>query len=185
MVTLESLAEREAWCAAQMVELHHVNSFVVMPDERTAEHEPIIAAWKDLHGDCLRMAAARTSDSREALKRALFIQWFEVAEPFFLTGILDIDDQSNATVIELVDEAMQVGDDAELWQMVAWDGQVAEYAFGSTAILVTPPRTFLQALTAGTGLGWLTSDRQRQSCITRGSMGAYFGSLTTTENDAT
>ncbi len=53
--------------------------------------------------------------SKEALKRALFIQWFCLTEPFFLSGINDIDRQAELTVLTQLEQLLSTNEtDAKL-----------------------------------------------------------------------
>ncbi|MDQ3534286.1 MAG: hypothetical protein M3421_01505 [Bacteroidota bacterium] len=62
----------------------------------------------------------------EALKRGLFIQWYALAEPNYLTGIADVDEQAESKIIHLLSEVIINGNvDEELCWMLdyypAWD----------------------------------------------------------------
>jgi len=52
--------------------------------------------------------------AREALKCALFLQWYEVAEPFYLTGILQLDGPSKAAVLRHAEEFLADADNRDL-----------------------------------------------------------------------
>ncbi len=59
--------------------------------------------------------------SQEAVKRALFIQWYCLAEPSFLSGIWDIDPLAELAVCTHLDSLLRDGQmDAELTEMLQY-----------------------------------------------------------------
>ena len=173
MNDIDDIANNERWCRDQLAGIRATNPWALMPDERTAEHEPIIQRWRQTHAAYAELAGAQSTDSLEALKRALFIQWFEVAEPFFLTGILGLAPHSLTEVAGHIERALTDGGDPELDEMLAWYGRIADHAFDPSS---TGP-LMLAALHRPSDLAWLTSDKQRDTYPSRGSMGEYFLSL--------
>lgn len=172
-MTLDQLAAREHWCGAEIGRIRATNPFLVTPEERTAVYDPVIAGWREIHGAYLEIAASILIDAREGLKRALFIQWYEVAEPFFLTGILDLDKRSRTEVLGYAEKFLADGGDVELREMVAWYCTIADRAFEASS----PGRLFRQYGTKAADISWLSSDAQRRRYPTRGLMGQYFLSL--------
>lgn|ERR1700682_5139429 len=170
---MDQLAAREHWCGAEIARIRHINPYLVMPQERTAAYDPVIEGWHEIHASYLQIAGTHIVDAREALKRALFIQWYEVAEPFYLTGILDLDDTSKTQVLGHAEKSLTDDDDVELKEMVAWYGAIADRAFEPSS---TGP-LFHQYCARGADLSWLTADAQRQTYPARGLMGEYFLSL--------
>jgi len=66
----------------------------------------------------------------EALKRAIFLQWFEVAEPPFLSGILDLDREAATRGMALVERLCAGGEiEDELAWMFPYYFLIAEWAF--------------------------------------------------------
>ncbi|HEV7329975.1 MAG TPA: hypothetical protein VGN63_02950 [Flavisolibacter sp.] len=62
----------------------------------------------------------------EALKRGLFIQWYALAEPNYLTGIADLDENAENKIIQSLNGRIEAGDaDNELrWMLnyyANWD----------------------------------------------------------------
>jgi hypothetical protein len=173
MATLEQLASREHWCGTEIGQIRATNPYFVLPGDRSAVYDPIVKEWHEIHAAYLEIAGATLADAREALKRALFIQWYEVAEPFFLTGILDLDNTLKARVLTMAETGLRDDDDVELKEMVAWYGAIADNAFNPSS---TGP-LFRHFCTRGANLSWLTSDDQRNTYPGRGLMGEYFMSL--------
>jgi hypothetical protein len=66
----------------------------------------------------------------EALKRALFIQWYAVSEPACFTGILEVAAEPEAKILSRLDEMTKSGHlDAELRDMLRWYYQVSDWYF--------------------------------------------------------
>ena len=172
-MSLDQLAAREHWCGAEIARIRAINPYLVMPQDRTAAYDPVMEGWREIHAAYLQIAGTLGVDAREALKRALFIQWYEVAEPFFLTGILDLDKTSRTRVLGHAEKLLTDHGDVELSEMVAWYGAIADRAFepSSTGPLLR------QYCARGADLLWLTSDAQRRTYPARGLMGEYFLSL--------
>ena len=57
--------------------------------------------------------AALAQENIEALKRGLFIQWYSMTEPSFLTGIGDLDKGARFTIIEILNRKIE-NDDLDL-----------------------------------------------------------------------
>ncbi|WP_128544511.1 hypothetical protein [Larkinella soli] len=77
----------------------------------------IFDAYKQVHDGYADLA----KENNEALKRGLFLQWYALVEPSFLTGINDIDSQAEKEIIRVLDD--QIGEnevDAELYSMVSY-----------------------------------------------------------------
>jgi hypothetical protein len=175
MMRLDELADRERWCGEKMADIRALNPYAVMPGERTSVYDAVIATWQEIHAAYRQIASIQSDEAGEALKRALFLQWYEVAEPFFLTGILNLDEGSKTAMLIQAESFLEDDGDLELREMVAWYAGIADYAFDAAS---TGPR-FRQWCTTGANLAWLTSDAQRQTYAARGLMGEYFASLTT------
>jgi hypothetical protein len=62
----------------------------------------------------------------EALKRGLFIQWYALSEPNYLTGIADLDENAENKIIQALDDRIEAGnvDDELIWMLnyySSWD----------------------------------------------------------------
>ncbi len=74
--------------------------------------------------------AAPPSSSLEALKRAIFLGWYECAEPGCFTGIGDLDEAQHRRAHELLDVTYAEGRvDAEFAVMLGWYWSIADYYF--------------------------------------------------------
>lgn len=87
-----------------------------------AESARIHAAYVDLAGP--------PAASLEALKRAIFLGWYEQVEPGCFTGVFDLDPAANRRAIELLDAALADRKlDSEFAAMLGWYWSLADYYF--------------------------------------------------------
>lgn len=109
--------------------LRQVRSLKGTMEAKTAELEAlgVFSAYAAIHRRYVELAE---DGSLEALKRALFLQWFGVVEPPFLTGISDLDRESVRRTGALVEGlcASKTVDD-ELGWMLPYYFRIADWAF--------------------------------------------------------
>jgi len=87
----------------------------------------VFRAYTEIHREYIHLAEA---GDVEALKRAIFLQWFEVAEPPFLSGILDLDREAATRGMALVERLCAGGEiEDELAWMFPYYFLIAEWAF--------------------------------------------------------
>ena len=84
--------------------------------------DEVFTSYKQVHKQYAELAHKEL----EALKRGLFIQWYALTEPSYLTGIGDIDEQAEIKIINLIDEKIGSNTlDSELTWMLnyyaTWD----------------------------------------------------------------
>lgn len=106
---LSELAEREEFLLA---ELRSPEPLAI-----ALRHGGIGRAYADVHRGYVQLA--ETGDL-EALKRAIFLQWFQVAEPAFLSGIGDLDADAMTCALALVDKlcSSNLVDEEFQWMLV-------------------------------------------------------------------
>jgi len=92
-MTLRELAAREARCRREM---DRVIQKVV--SNRVATENWAEVELREIHHLYSALATADSPDSLEALKRGLFLTWFECAEPAYLTGIRNLDTSQGTRV---------------------------------------------------------------------------------------
>ena len=93
-------------------------------EQRLAENG-VFAEYGIVHREYVELALA---GDLEALKRALFLQWFEVAEPSCFTGIRNLDTQARLDVfVHLERECAAKSLDPELEWMLPYYYAIAEY----------------------------------------------------------
>jgi len=87
----------------------------------------VFAAYAEVHR---RYTALAEAGSTEALKRALFLQWFAAAEPPFLTGISELDREAERRTAMLTERLCATGTmDEELGWMLPHYFLIASWAF--------------------------------------------------------
>jgi hypothetical protein len=84
--------------------------------------QTIFFAYRKLH----QLYADIADKNIEALKRGLFIQWYALAEPNYLTGIADLNEQAEIKIIQTLNEKIENNElDGELdWMLnyyLNWD----------------------------------------------------------------
>lgn len=89
----------------------------------------VFRSYTKIHSHYVELA--ETGDF-EALKRAIFLQWFEVVEPPFLTGIQGLDKNAVVRAIALIEQlcAATAIDDELAW-MLPYYYLIADWAFPS------------------------------------------------------
>ena len=169
-MTLRELAAREAHCRREM---DRVQKAVSVSDRVAAENWAEVEL-REIHHLYSALAMADSADSLEALKRGLFLTWFECAEPSYVTGIRNLDGAASVAFMDrLEEEITSMRADRELSEMLAYYAQVAKWCLDRFQMGV--------ASRAGAGrspsLKFLTSDVQPATYQDRGLMGDYFLSL--------
>ena len=115
--------------------------------------------------------AELSSENLEALKRGLFINWFAVVEPTFLTGINELDENAKENIIKETNERIKNDNlDSELNWMLnyykSWDfvfTKFVKYDFFNSRI-ISKDETELPKI-------------EKQEMESRGQMGIYWSSL--------
>lgn len=141
---------------------------------RSWDLEPEIAmAYQQIHrsyADCL----ATPDLHLEALKRAVFLQWYSLVEPPCVSGIPEPDARSCVIVLralsDYLDSTAEEEFDPELRWMLNWYYAIADYAFDGAT---TEARQWFAAH-ATTEVPRKASPESLES---RGAMGSYFISL--------
>jgi hypothetical protein len=164
---LTALATREAQLRVR------VHAAVGWLEDKTAQlgEQGVFAAYEQIHREYVDLITP-DANGLEALKRALFIQWYAWVEPAFLSGVSDVDLQATARVFdELVRLAALTEFDAELRSMASWYFIVGDHCFpASVRPALAPLLNLEQPLQAAkvAGVHW-PSDR--------GQMGEYWNQI--------
>ena len=91
-MTLQELAYKEDDLYGKAIDLYHQPQ----NDETNKQLQESFLEYKKIH-----QAYAELSNSDlEALKRGLFIQWYALTEPGYLTGIGDLDENAENQIIQ-------------------------------------------------------------------------------------
>ena len=93
--------------------------------EQRLSDDGVFVEYASIHREYVELALA---GNVEALKRALFLQWYEVSEPSCFTGISDLDTQARLDVFaHLERECVAKSLDPELEWMLPFYYSIAEY----------------------------------------------------------
>ena len=101
---LDNLARREL----ELLSRAHVTVGVIEDKFEQLRESGVFAEAATVHKAYITLAGAPTG-SLEALKRAIFIGWYEVAEPGCFTGIGDLDPDQHQRAHGLLDVAYTEG----------------------------------------------------------------------------
>jgi hypothetical protein len=130
-----------------------------------AEYGKIYEAYVDL--------IESETDGLEALKRSLFLLWYEQAEPPCFTGISGLSATASQKVFSSLEHRVEAGAlDLELQWMLPFYNEVAEWVFYRAADLPNLQR-FLVAADAEL---WL-QELKAENFLERGQMGCYWTSV--------
>ena len=167
---LDVLAAREAENMRVVNSVHGL----IEDQELLLESLGVYDEYKAIHAAYAQLVGAESS--HEALKRALFIQWFYLTEPAFLSGIGEVDQQAELAVLTQLEHLLLTRQaDAELATMLGYYA-TWEYVFQRPEFLHL---TALQAFVAArmTSDASSTAQSNRLGEMTgRGQMGTYWQS---------
>ncbi len=117
-MTLQDLAYKEMDLYSKTIDLYH-QPYSFDTEKKLGE---ICLEYKKIH----QAYADLSSSDIEALKRGLFIQWYALSEPSYLTGIADLDETTEAKIIEDLNDFIKAKkiDDELIWMLnyyARWD----------------------------------------------------------------
>ena len=124
--------------------------------------------YRQIHSEYSRIA----KKDGEALKRALFIMWYALTEPTWLTGIGELDFDAEERITKLLNRrlAKNISDYELDWMLEYYSG------FGFAFERFTNYEYFYKRTSMKTGIEFPDS-LDEQTMATRGQMGIYFLSL--------
>ena len=166
---IKELTAKENELYKEVIKLYHQPP----TKENLDQLQDIFMAYRHVHQQYATMA----DKDLEALKRGLFIQWYALAEPNYLTGIGELDELSEKKILGILDEKIEKDDlDYELQWMLdyytIWD-YIFERFQGYPAIenvIKSKKQDLLKRI-------------DRVSMKQRGQMGHYWNSLTGFKNE--
>ncbi len=165
--TLEQLATTEA-------ELERIVGSIDGTIEEKTNHlrsQGIFLRYAEVFSSYLCLAET-PSPNLEALKRAVFLGWYEVAEPSFCSGVADLPDNARARVVALLESLVPQLDDECRW-MLPYYFYMDDFAFPN---LDANPN--LNAfLSSGDPDGWRSHQHNTTAMRHRGLMGDYWLSI--------
>lgn len=136
------------------------------------EYQKVFATYQILHQRYAELA----SESLEAFKRALFIQWYSFSEPDWSTGISELDAEAEEKVIVILNQKLEDGlDDYELQWMfdyyATWDWIFERFnGYPSLENAISLAKNVVET--------HLPNSIDREEMAKRGQMGDYWNSLT-------
>jgi hypothetical protein len=110
------------------------------------------------------------SEGLEALKRAIFLCWYEF-EPACFSGLFGLPEKINRKVLEAIDQKIRGGElDLELEWMLPWYNMIADWVFSQY-----PDLKHLRSFLANAEPDiWQQSDLKAENFENRGQMGKYW-----------
>lgn len=168
MTTHEQLAE----LTAQEEELMRV--VVGLSGSMEAKHQTLLdtgvyARYAAIHATYTELAA----QNEEALKRAIFILWYSLAEPECFTGIFSLSESATEQAGQLLQQLVTANELDEEWRwMLPWYYRLTDYAFGNW----TAQPAFQQLLTGLPNQAW-NPHPVLFPLEARGRMGSYWLSI--------
>src|SRR4051812_46508959 len=164
-MTLQELENKENELYSKVIDLSHRTR----TEETDRYLREIFVEYKKVH----HRYANLSHNEIEALKRGLFIQWYAITEPSYLTGISDLDENAQNELIEVLYEFVQVNKiDFELIWMLnyysnwGWTFQIHKSFKGFDRTIVNEQNNKLPEII------------DREAMKHRGQMGKYWNSLT-------
>jgi hypothetical protein len=129
----------------------------------------ITKEYREVHQEFSRLAKS----DLEALKRGLFLMWYSMAEPTWLTGIEELDEESEKRMVNILDRRLKRGiTDYELdWMLDYYSGW--DYVFERFSEF----KSFQNRLKSKTKTE-LPDKINKEAMEKRGQMGIYWNSLT-------
>ncbi len=149
--------------------------------DRDAGYERIGAyeAWREIFREYVMLS--RDGDL-EALKRALFLYWYEYSEPHWLSGILKLDYALSEELLRRVNELASKGRlDEELRWMLPWYYSICDYYLDGREGIDALKQASMQE-TNMRDPQWWRLQCGRSSFENRGQMGEYWGSACSSLN---
>ena len=161
---MKDLAKKENELYSLVIEIYKENL-----DKETDERlGAIFKAYLDLFDEYLKFA--KTND--EALKRALFIHWYSISEPNYLSGIPELHLQRERNILQLLESRIANSSlDAELNWMLNYYG-TWDYIYNRF-----PELTELNKLIRNRSNKNFPTKINKDEMQKRGQMGKYWNSL--------
>lgn len=110
-MTLLELADKEYELYRKVMDLYHQPQ----TDQTDKTLQGIFLEYRSVH----HAYAELSRSDIEALKRGLFIQWYALAEPNYLTGISDLDENAENRIMQAIIDIIKAGksDQELIWML--------------------------------------------------------------------
>lgn len=164
-MTLQELANKEDELYNKVIDLYRQPQ----SDYTNEALQDIFHGYRKIH----QAYAELSLTNNEALKRGLFIQWYALSEPNYLTGIADLDENAENKIIQDLDDRIESGNiDNELTWMLNYFANW-EWIFER----LTSFRGFNSKIVNEQN-NHLPDKINKEEMAQRGQMGKYWSSLT-------
>ena len=165
-MTLQDLASREDKLQEKVSEIYNQPR----SESTNTEFQRVVSEYKMIHREYSKLSLTDI----EALKRGLFIQWYCLAEPLFLAGIGELDEQAENNIIDNLNRFISSGEaDTELLWMVSYYCSNWSWVFEKLEAFKKLNKTLLSKQNHQ-----LPDKIDREQMQQRGTMGKYWNSLT-------
>ena len=164
-MTLQDLANKEDALFGKVIDLYRQPQ----SDQTDETLQEIFHEYRKVH----REYAELSLTDNEALKRGLFIQWYALSEPSYLTGIVDLDEKAENKIIQSLNDRIGAGDaDNELIWMLNY--------YANWAWIFERLTSFecFNSNIVNEQNNHLPDKIDREDMAQRGQMGKYWNSLT-------
>lgn len=98
-MTIKQLAEKEVQLLSLVIKLYHLGD----TKETRESLNSVFVEYNDIFEKYVNMANV----DDEALKRSLFIQWHQISEPNWLTGIPELNQEIEIKLLKILDKRIQ------------------------------------------------------------------------------
>jgi hypothetical protein len=164
-MTLQELSDKEDALYRKVIDLYH------QPRSSQADEtlHDIFLEYREIH----QAYADLSQTDYEALKRGLFIQWYALAEPSYLTGIADLDENAENKIIQSLSNLIEAGkaDNELIWMLNHYFNW--EWIFERLTSFKGFNREIMNE-----NNNHLPDNVDREEMEQRGQMGKYWNSLT-------
>jgi hypothetical protein len=169
MISLESLTATEETLAREVSRV----TGLIHEKEDQLEAAGVFRRYLDVHTAYTELA---TAGDLEALKRALFLQWYALSVPCFCTGIFETAPDSDLTVLTTVERLLDQGRlDPELHHMLPYYYFHTDFFLEAKPGLESLKRYCHQTCPAPPSAQWV----EPSAMVGRGLMGEYWRSVAT------
>ena len=164
-MTIEQIANLETELYSTVLDLYKKGP----TGELTERLKTVFDSYKQVHEHYSGLA----KEQDEALKRGLFIQWYAMTEPSYLTGIGELNEEAEKNIIKLVEDKIQNNalDNELKWMLnyyANWDFVFERFKISKGLVELIANRT--DDLPVGLIIDKIAMNK-------RGQMGAYWNSL--------
>ncbi len=173
-MTLDELALREA----NLIDRVEQARGGLAACQASLERDGVFRDYREVYGLYLRLLNEPGS-AVEALKRSIFLAWYEVAEPAVFTGLSGLAPEGHAALLAGLDRLFGSDTaDAELRWMLPWYHRVCDAVFAPLSAF-THLAAFLSSARAD---AFYSAAVTPQQFANRGAMGKYWCSITVPPN---